>query len=163
MGGAPSQWSSGIAAWFSPRLLPFSRTGAAFVSRGVIIYETYAIGRIMIRDEKTEVSNLPPTALYPATALLAAAASGSVVATYASLSIRAIQPVVLLSFTLLGVGFLLALAILANYTSRLLTNSSPPPKKAMSSFVPVASISNAGYAVTALVRDWRSVIQIRRD
>lgn len=123
---------------------------------------------IMIRMEKVSVENLPPTALYPATggqvaysmvaianvyvlAILSSASAGSVVLSYCAISVRASLPVLLISYTLLGLGFLIALAILANYTGRLLSASTPPPKKAMAAFIPIASIANAAYSVTSLV------------
>lgn len=101
--------------------------------------------------ESVGVETLPPTAMYPATAILATAASGSAVVTYSSLSIRASQPIVIISYMLLGMGFLLALSIIANYTGRLLQAQTPPPKKAMASFVPIAALANAAYTADALV------------
>lgn len=102
--------------------------------------------------EQVSVENLPPTALYPVTAILSSASAGSVVVTYSSLSVRASFPVVILSLFLTGLGFFVGLAILANYTGRLLQNSTPPPKKAMASFIPVAAVSNACYSSSSLTR-----------
>lgn len=105
--------------------------------------------------EKIEVKNLPPTALYPATAILSCASAGSVVCTYTSLSVRASEPILLMSYFLLGLGFFTALAVLANYTGRLIINGTPAPEKAMASFIPLAAISNAGYSATSLVSNAR--------
>ncbi|CAD6578846.1 MAG: hypothetical protein CYPHOPRED_000683 [Cyphobasidiales sp. Tagirdzhanova-0007] len=107
---------------------------------------------IMFRHEHVHVENLSPTALYPATAILSSASAGSVVIAYTPLSVRASFPILLLSIFLLGLGFLIMLAILANYTSRLLINHTPEPEKAMASFIPVAAISNAAYAASSLGR-----------
>ena len=124
------------------------------------------------------VENLSPTALYPATgkvhptfqpvcqhitvliyhlfphftiAILSSSAAGATVLTYSSLSVRASLPILVISIILLGFGFFIGLAILANYTGRLLINHTPAPEKAMASFIPVAALSNAGYSASSLV------------
>lgn len=68
---------------------------------------------LMIRFEHVKVDNLPPTVLYPATAILSTASLGSVVCYYTALSVRATLPVFVVSYILLGLGFFLALCVIA--------------------------------------------------
>ena len=57
-----------------------------------------------------------------------------------------------MSMLFLGMGFIISLAFLANLTTRLLSNSTPDPKKAWAMLIPVATLSNAAYASAQLVR-----------
>lgn len=76
--------------------------------------------------------------------------------TYSNISTRASLPILLLSYFLLGFGFFIGLSIIVNYTGRLLISHTPPPKKAMASFIPIAALSNAGYSASSLVGLLRS-------
>jgi len=107
---------------------------------------------IAFREEEVTFENMPPTALFPVTAILSSAASGSIVVHNSSLSVRASLPIVILSIWLTGLAFVLGVIIISNFTSRLFFHSTLPPKKTMGSFVPVAAMSNVAYSCSSLTR-----------
>jgi len=59
---------------------------------------------LLIRDEKVSIENLSPTLMYPVTGLLASATAGSVLVGYTPLSTGLSQPVIIVSYLLLGAG-----------------------------------------------------------
>jgi len=107
---------------------------------------------IIFRRDQVTMANLPPSAILPATAILSSAAAGAIVITYSDISVRAAQPVMVISYCLLGMGFFTLLAVLANYTGRLMESKTPPPEKAFGSFIPIGAISNAAYTTVSLGR-----------
>ncbi|KAK4689577.1 hypothetical protein P7C73_g534, partial [Tremellales sp. Uapishka_1] len=105
---------------------------------------------LLIRDEEVSISNLSPTLMYPTTGLLASASAGSVLVSYTPLSVGLSMPVVIVSYLLLGAGFILSMLTLGAYFLRLLHNQTPSPKKIGAQLIPIAPFANAAYAFDSL-------------
>merc|ERR1711920_486634 len=88
--------------------------------------------------------------MYPVTGLLASATAGSVLVGYTPLSTGLSQPVIIVSYLLLGAGFFLTLLTMSAYFLRLLHNQTPAAKKVAAQLIPLAPLSNAAYCFDSL-------------
>ena len=75
-----------------------------WVTLAFSIFSATTVYWLLIRDENVKIENLSPTLMYPVTGLLASATAGSVLVGYTKLSVGLSQPVIIVSYLLLGAG-----------------------------------------------------------